>query len=273
MPSYYNLMNNPENSPRDVLYYHLHMSAIKTQRILEAHSDWNVEELTNLLFESEAWVRISIAANPLIPKSVVTGLLFDDIAEVRIAAVNNSQTNFETYQEAVLLDGYLNKDKRALAYNLYAVKSLEIFSTLWEAKAADALVRVLSGHLNKLAQENTGFSQIDQQLIDFVNENITTAYIDARMQYAASPWLARAEILDEMRDAPKDVVNAIARNPKAWASTHRHILDTNQNNYLIKQGVAMSSTDNALLNEIYNGTKGQKTRAVVMGNPAFKHIS
>lgn len=270
MSDLFTLMNRPENSPRDNLYYHLCALHFPHQKYLFANPHVNLDELFELVLRSPDYVRADVADKPKTPKVLVDILLFDEVPYVRIAAVVNPQTSFEVFQDAVLVDKYINKDKRRLAYHPYALTSLELFENLWKAKAGEELTDNLIDTLKKLKETNTDVSPILQSLMDFVSANIQSQIIYTRENYIDAQLLATAEAMDRMKDdKSKRVIESLSANPNLWTSTQRHLLTNHGHNYVVRKNLAKHIADNALLNTLYHEYKGTKSRKIVEVNPHF----
>lgn len=270
MTSFYQLKDKADNSPRDNLYYNLCVLNWEFKDYLIAHPDLTVNELTELVLKSSVMTKAYIADKANMPASLINSLLFDEVPEVRIAAIMNPQTSFEVFKEAVLVDKYKTNIKRRLAYSPHALKSLEVFTNLWNAKAGGELSFKLIEHLQELHKAKAKISPLIQSLIDFMNANIHTETIRTRTYYIHQHWLATAEVMDKMKDdSSSQVVESISSNPNALTSTQRSILALHGKNYTIRSNIAMNTTDNSLLNDIYNGYKGKQSRRIVQDNPYF----
>lgn len=273
MNNYYSLMDKPETSPRDNFYNHLCGHSPENRALLQNNPDATVDEMMEVLFQSEDWLRASIAGNSHMPASVINSLLFDEVPKVRIEAIINRQTSFEVFKEAVLVDKYLNINKQRLAHVSYALKSLEIFENLWKAKASHQLIHTLISHLEELEKEKKDIPRDIQRLIDFVNDNLHTTTNAGRTYFIHMDKYVTSEAMDRLKnDSSKMVIEAISTNPNVWASTHRVIFTNHGDNFNIRTNLVFHTKDNALLNDIYKAYAGKKSRKFVETNPHFTLI-
>lgn len=274
MTDYYKLMHLPDTSPRDSFYYHLCTFSKEHREQLEANPDVSVDEMLEMLSKSDDWLRANIAGNENMPSSVINSLLYDDAPKVRVEAITNPQTSFEVFKEAVLVDKYNNSAKGHFAETPHALKSLEIFETLWKAKATHQLIDGLLCHLEDLEIANKSIPPLTQSLIDFVNANLHAATATARRYFIEMDKYVTSEAIDRVVDnAPQLVVEAISYSPNTSISGQRKIFALYGDNYNIRTNIAIYTKDNGLLNEIYMAYPGKKSRQFVLDNPHFTPLS
>lgn len=263
-----------ERTPRENLYDQLLMFSRYNKPVYEkliTDPDISTSDLIDILMREDVDMRMIFALNNrrdqiLLPPSVLETLLYDDEPIVRIAALTNENTSFELFREAVLFGDYTKKLKAEMSSSPNALKSLEVFAALWKCNGIVELLDNLTRHLHT----QTSKTALDQSLIDFVNDNILLEKFNGPKKcYAYAYEIATPENLDQLKTSTHNpLLNAIASNVNAWSSTHRYLLAQNSNSYT-RGIIAETSTDNILLNEIYQATKGKATRKQLADNINF----
>jgi 23S rRNA U2552 (ribose-2'-O)-methylase RlmE/FtsJ len=112
---------------------------------------------------------------------------------------------------------------------------------------------------------------VDSRIFAIINDEILSGNASnaVREVYAGSYAVVSPEILDGLKDDPyRPVINAIARNSSALASTHEYLINKHKSSG-IRISIAMVTENNDLLNKIYHGTKSAEIRCSVECNPAF----
>lgn len=272
------VVSTGERTPRENLYDQLLMFNEWHKDVREklvANPDIPTSDLIDIVLSSEVELRKTFALNDsnwvLLPRSLWEALLYDEDREVRLTALLNENTTFDMFREAVLFGNYPKRLKAELSSSLNALKSLEVFTTLWKSGGATDLIWNLNHYLYNKTTTRTA---LDQSLIDFVNDNILLEKFNSPKKcYAYAYEIATPENLDQLKTSTHSpLLNAIASNVNAWSSTHRYLLAQNSNSYT-RGIIAETSTDNILLNEIYQATKGKATRKQLADNLNFILLS
>jgi hypothetical protein len=211
-------------------------------------------------------VRAAVAARRIVPIDVLNRLLADEIEEVRVGALWNSQTDVKTFTDAVLHGKYSKSAKKGFCHNEKAVKSFEVFNLLWNTVRGSHSPLVDS--MNYAVRENAVV--IDPKILNVVHDEIRYGNISKALKESyAGAAIALPEILDDWKDDPnRDVVTAIARNDAAWLSTHEYLVDNYRSGH-IRMFVAQTTDNFALLNKLYHDTKNRATLDWIENNPAF----
>lgn len=146
-----------------------------------------------------------------------------------------------------------------------AFTTLEAIEALW-AKSKSARRRLLEDFDKAVRDGSPG---TDPGIPDFIDREILNQTNETRLAYALSTSISNPAVLDQMKgDRHRPVVNAIAGNPRAWLSTHEHLVASHRTP-AIRIAVAGATTDAALLASIHAGTKSAQILEAVEANPAF----
>lgn len=145
------------------------------------------------------------------------------------------------------------------------VTALETFESSWK-KSKSARRRLIESIDLTVS---TGIPGIDGRILSFIDREIPAQDNGTRLAYANSRSISNPAVLDRMKaDRHRPVINAIAGNPRAWLSTHEHLVASHKTP-AIRIAVAGATTDAALLSSIHAGTKSAQILEAVEANPAF----
>lgn len=255
-----------------------HFASNKESAYLDTHPNLSVKELSELVTNGPTALRVFMAGID-IPESLLEQLLEDPALTVRIAALGNANTSFSVFEYAVFSDKNSFQMKRKLSSHPAALADLHTFEFLWR-NVPGASERLVENHSRIAgAERKEGKVFVSAQLAwvnvhiargirAFIEKEILSSSTVTLMAYASS-LVAAPQTLDEMKTQHDyDVLEMLALNPRAWVSTHRHLVE-NCKKYTIRQNVARTTTDNTLLNEIYNSTQSYLIRDAVKSNPRF----
>lgn len=228
------------------------------------------------LTDSEVWaladdkavaVRIELAKSKQVTSKALLKLMQDKSDVVRVFALCHPLTDDSYLVEAILHDKFSATAKKLLCESFRVLGNLEVFEFLWKTvkNGPAILMDTLVGETYQTVPV------IDPKVRLFVHQEILSGNASnaVRETYAGSAGIASPEILDRLKDDPyRPVINAIARNAVAWVSTHDYLASKHKTSE-IRTSIAMVTTDNDLLNKIYNGTKSKDIRFWVEENPMF----
>jgi hypothetical protein len=216
------------------------------------------------LSEGGVMVRKAVAMSPHVPLDILGVLLADADEDVRFHALRHPRTSVDDFNTAIMTGKLSASTKKALAYNVKAAATLEVFDRLWSMKAARAnLISAVDSAVYDSAP-------VDSRVFDIIHDFMKSGEAPNSMREAyASVRYADPEILDSWKtDSHRPVINAIAGNGAAWVSTHEHLVD-NHKTPSLRISIARVTKDKDLLSKIYYGTKNNDIRESVMKNPLF----
>lgn len=226
-------------------------------------------DLVTLAKDSDDGIRFFIAQRSDTPAEALEKLTKDPVDTVRAKALANENTDASLFVDAVLTQQFSSAAYDVLCYSVHAGADLDAFKILWEKKPKKRFY-LLS---NLCRTVTVAGMDDDQPVFTFVDEQIMSQNHRVREIYALYRDISNPEIMDAMKnDESRAVVNAIAGNPNAWASTHEYLV-TKHKSPGVRMSVARVTTNNDLLNLIYNSTKSEQIRKTVESNDHFINLA
>lgn len=224
-------------------------------------------QMLTLANDEDIVVRRELAkVNHLSPDALYR-LRTDTAETVRVHALLNPLTDYTVYATSVLTNHFSVASKKLFCSNFRTVGHLEVFESLWNTvKGAPP---ILINTLNFAVRDAP--DMVDSRVFTVINDEILSGVASnaVREVYAGSYLVVSPDILDGLKDDPcRPVINAIARNSSALASTHEYLINKHKSSG-IRVSIAMVTDNNDLLNKIYRGTKSAEIRYWVECNPVF----
>lgn len=236
-----------------------------TRSRLRSNDNLTEADIRSLAQDDNESTRGSIAKRSDVPDDLLAQLAKDPSVDVKARALANPKMDAGIFAAAVLGQKFHGTALLHLTGSIHVATKLELFEALW-AKSKQThwwLVRRFDDAV-EYRRPST-----DMRISALIDREIMGQTNDTREVYARSQSISSPSILDQMKDdRHRPVVNAVAGNPRAWVSTHEHLV-TSHKSPSIRISVAGATTDNDLLNSIYRSTKSEQIRKAVEKNPAF----
>lgn len=226
------------------------------------------DEMVLLAQDDDVKIREALAQRSNLPEEALSFLWNDSNDMVRLEALCNPLTQFPDYVRGVLEGRFSLEAKKMFAYNSRSMGDIKVFEFLWESKS---LRGTLMFNLTRVVEAG---ERIDPKVFSVVHSEARNknASKEFRIFYAGAK-IALPEILDELKDdLSKDVVRCLANNSIAWPSTHEYLAERYKIVGAIRTNIALATTNNQLLNKLYNETKSKKMRSIIAQNPAFTFV-